>query len=528
MAIEDSFFNVQISLAQAFAATDTSQIAMQLSHSASWTERVRQYTDLDAHEADFPDGTVEHLQAAQFFANDPNPGILKVGRCQNKPTMRWALTPVTPVAEEGDTYAATLVEPDGTRTDFEYVAGTMVDLPFTGQTVNFAAGRTVTGGSSGAKAIIFSVLSDSGATGTIRVVGVRGTFTNGEALSDSGGGNGTLGTQAAVTGVAATAAELINGLRSKLDQVLIDRTLTADLTASDQTTFLRLLATTAGDWFALEVADPAKLGVAMDHADPGYAADLSAIQAEDSAWGAVMDQFPSSDVVAAVAGWVETRKKMYYAVSQDSAIETHVLSGATDILATLQAASRNNTVLIYRRRPSEFTDSGLLGLIYALLAGSETHAFKVPPGSTPDAMTDTQVANVWAKNGNVFIAFAGKNRVIEGKVPSGLFADLVRFKFWQIADVEVSVASATADAPGKLPMDDEGIAVIQSATLASLKRGVARKGLRADPPPVVNAPAIEDVPDADRAARNLTGITAIAYLAGAIHKVNPLRITFTV
>jgi hypothetical protein len=480
---------------------------------------VRSYTDLDAHEVDFPIGTAEHLQAAAFFDADPNPGLLKVGRCANKPTMRWALTPV---AVDGDTYAATLVTPDGTRNDVSYVAGTMVDLPFTGQTVNFTAGLTVTGGSSGAKAIILAIQSDAGATGTIRVVGVRGTFTNGEALTDTGGGNGTLGTQAAVTGVAATVAEIVNGLRSKLDA------LGKAITFTDQTTFLRGTANVAGAWFALEVADPAKLGVAMDHADPGYAADLSAIQAEDSAWMAVLDQFPSSAVIAAVAGWVESRSKMYYALTQDSAVETHVLTGATDIVATLQAATRNNTVPIYRRRPSEFTDAGLVGLIYAFLAGSETHAFKTISGSTPDPLSDSQFANVQAKNGNVYIVFSSANRLMEGKVSSGKFADLVRFTFWQVADVQVSVATATADAPGKLAMDDEGIAVIQSATLASLKRGVSRKGLRSNPPPVVNAPGVEDVPDADRAARNLTGITAVAYYAGAIHKVNPLRITFTV
>lgn len=519
MAIEDNFFNVQISLAQARAASNSFGTALQLTH-GGWTspELVRQYTDLDAHEVDFPDGTVEHLQAAAFFGANPDqrPQILKVGKCANVPTLRWA---VTPVAVDGATYAVRLVEESGTVNEVSYVAGTMRDLPFTGQTVNFTAGLTVTGGTSGAKAIILTN-TDGGATGTLRVVGVRGTFVNGEALTDTGGGNGTLGTQAAVTGVAATVAEIVNGLRSKLDG------LGKAITFSDQTTFLRGLANVAGAWFALEVLNPALLGIAMDHADPGYAADLSAIQAEDSAWFALLDQFPSAAVVTAVASWAESRAKMYVTVTQDSKAETDVLSGATDIVAAMNAAARVNTMLIYRRRPSEFTDAGLMGVIMPKAPGSETHAFKNISGSTADALSDSQFANVTAKKGNVYITFAGKARIIEGTVASGIFADRVRFKAWQKADIEIALADACAE-PDKLAMDDEGIAVIQSVTLASLKRGVAAKGLRSNPAPVVNVIAADDVPSGDRAARNLTGITALAYEAGAIHKVNPLRITFT-
>ncbi len=520
MAIEDTFFNVQISLTQARTASDSFGIAMLLTHSASWVERVRSYTGIDSVEEDFPAGTVEHLQASAFFDQEPRPNILKIGRCANVPTIRWA---VTPVAVDDATYAGRVVEADGTENDFEYVAGTMVDLPYNTQTANFHAGRTLTGGTSGAKAIILSD-TDGGATGTLRLVGIRGgPFTVGEIITEDGGtpGSATAGTQAAVTGVAATVNEIVNGLRSMLDE------LDLDLTFSDQTTFMRAVADSAGDWFALEVLDPTKLGIKMDHADPGYAADLSAIQTEDGDWFALLDAFPSEDVVDAVADWTESRAKMFVTVTQDSKVETDVVSGATDILADLQAATRSNVFVIYRRRPSEFTCAGLMGVIMPIAPGGETHAFKTVSGSTPDSLTDAQLTNVLAKNGNAYVVFAGQNRTLEGKVPSGLFADDVRFKFWQISDVQIAVANAVTE-PNKLPMTDEGIAVVQSATLASLKRGVAAGGLRADPAPVVNVPKVEDIPEADRADRILSGIEGLAYRAGAIHKVNPLRITFTV
>lgn len=88
---------------------------------------------------------------------------------------------------------------NGTLVAQNVVMLTYVDLPYDGQTVNFAAGRTVTGGTSGATAIIVSD-SDSGATGTLTLKNIHGDFVDNEALTDSGGGaavvNGTTGASA--------------------------------------------------------------------------------------------------------------------------------------------------------------------------------------------------------------------------------------------------------------------------------------------------------------------------------------------
>ena len=62
-------------------------------------------------------------------------------------------------------------------------------LNFNGQTVNFTVGQIITGATSGAYGTLLAQ-TDLGATGTLTLGSISGTFQNGEALSDPLGGNG--------------------------------------------------------------------------------------------------------------------------------------------------------------------------------------------------------------------------------------------------------------------------------------------------------------------------------------------------
>lgn len=77
-------------------------------------------------------------------------------------------------------------------------------LAYDGQTVNFTAGLMVTGGTSGAMARIESD-SDSGATGTLTLKEITGTFLDNEAITDTGGG------AAVVNGAIATGSLALDG-----------------------------------------------------------------------------------------------------------------------------------------------------------------------------------------------------------------------------------------------------------------------------------------------------------------------------
>lgn len=65
-----------------------------LSYSASWVERVREYTSLTAVQTDFAISTPEYKQAARVFSQNPRPPRLLIGRGALRPTQRYAVTPV--------------------------------------------------------------------------------------------------------------------------------------------------------------------------------------------------------------------------------------------------------------------------------------------------------------------------------------------------------------------------------------------------------------------------------------------------
>lgn len=69
-------------------------------------------------------------------------------------------------------------------------AGLVYLLDYDAQTANFTVGDTLTGGTSGATATIVAD-TDNGATGTLSVIGVTGTFVENEIVTGSSGGSAT-------------------------------------------------------------------------------------------------------------------------------------------------------------------------------------------------------------------------------------------------------------------------------------------------------------------------------------------------
>jgi hypothetical protein len=68
---------------------------MILSYKPSWVERVRSYESTDDMVTDGFLATDPEVQMATIlFSQNPRPPLVKVGRCANKPTQRWAFTPV--------------------------------------------------------------------------------------------------------------------------------------------------------------------------------------------------------------------------------------------------------------------------------------------------------------------------------------------------------------------------------------------------------------------------------------------------
>lgn len=96
---------------------------------------------------------------------------------------------VTGSAARGAFYYNNYIYITGTGTTKNDVSrvGPLNTLPYDGQTGNFTAGLTVTGGTSGATAVVVSDV-DAGATGTLTLSQVSGIFADNEAITDTSTG----------------------------------------------------------------------------------------------------------------------------------------------------------------------------------------------------------------------------------------------------------------------------------------------------------------------------------------------------
>ncbi len=113
--------------------------ALILSHTATWAERTREYSDAAEVLVDFAATTPEYKAAAKLFAQDPSPDKVKVGRANDSvPTQRWA---ITPVAVHSKRYAgnvnglAWFYDADSATTVAEIIAGIKIAIDALAQAV---------------------------------------------------------------------------------------------------------------------------------------------------------------------------------------------------------------------------------------------------------------------------------------------------------------------------------------------------------------------------------------------------------
>ena len=312
------------------------------------------------------------------------------------------------------------------------------------------------------------------------------------------------GTGATADSIAAALVVELNGLYA----------FDTDWTASAETVvsgddYIKIVATTPGDYLPVSVASRVLMHLSMVHADAGVATDLAAIQLEDNTWYTVLDPFNSHAEIEAVAGWVESNKKLFLAQSVDTECASHVLAGASDVMAHLALASRDRTGVIYRSQlPSEATDAGWNGKMLPMDPGSETWAQKTISGSTVDNLTATEQTNIEAKNGNCYVPWHGRPITFGldngGVVASGKFIDAVRFRDWLEATMQIDIADIVL-AVKKIPQDDTGIALIENAVRKRLDLGIQAGGIAKYPAYTVTFPKMVDVAASDRLHRHLRG-----------------------
>jgi hypothetical protein len=265
--------------------------------------------------------------------------------------------------------------------------------------------------------------------------------------------------------------------------------------------------------------------------------NLNSIQAVNDDWYALyvaddMDTGYQTRMLA-VAAWIETQEKIFFAKTRETDTINVVVGSDTDTLAyDLKAAGYDRTALLWANSNAPAASQGWqaawLGRMLAVDPGSETWKFKTLAGVTPVVLSTAQRANAAAKNVNIYTTVAGIAITSEGVACGGEFLDVMRGIDWLTQQIRENIFLALNRA-GKIPYTDAGFAAIENILRGQLRRAqdqgvIAPDELQADgvtitPGFTIVVPRVSATEDADRAARLMTGVTFEARLAGAVHKV---------
>lgn len=283
-----------------------------------------------------------------------------------------------------------------------------------------------------------------------------------------------------------------------------------------------LTSTVAGNLFNVTgLPSLSNLHVFNSSADPGIVADLTAVYGLNSlSWYAILLDSNSKAEIVAAAAWVETTRKLMVVNSSDSDCANNSITN--DVMSTLKTSS-------YSRTATLFSASGILsysacawvGGILPNNPGKAVWYFRILSGIPIDALTDGQVANIEAKNGNVYISLAGQGATDQGVDAEGEWLDIIVGTDWLQSSMQIRIVGAlqaASNSGSKIPYTDKGVQIIVGLVKAQLKQAQsdAYQLLASTPAPVVTAPAVADIDPSDRAARNLPDINFSATYAGAI------------
>ncbi len=320
----------------------------------------------------------------------------------------------------------------------------------------------------------------------------------------------------------ATTSEIQAGLISVINAATSTHHLTASSVSTDQ------VLLTPANGVAPVITLSAHLAIANTAVVDTIATDLDRIQRANQAWYAIVLCDRDNTDASSVALYIESASVPYYFPYASADANIVNSSGETSSLAYLWkvAGYTRSTVFYHSLAATRYADAALLGSILPRDPGSYTAKFRTLSGIPVDNLTDTQI-NVAAgyytgstftvgKNAMVYVAVGGVSMTLEGKVASGEYIDVIVFTDWLKADMTASVFTLFVSTP-KVSFTDAGLQGIGSLVRASLARGIAAGGLAETPAPIVTVPKASSYTPTQKAARDASGITFSATLAGAIH-----------
>jgi len=305
-----------------------------------------------------------------------------------------------------------------------------------------------------------------------------------------------------------TVALICAGLQTVINAI-------TDLTCTDDTTNLSCDADNSGELFFYNSLS-ASLQLQDMTADPGLAADIALIRAEDDDWyGFCLDSNSEAEIEGAQAV-IETLDKIAAYNTADYGVKD---SGTSDDVASdMQTSAYDRCVMLYSADHDGYGGAAWLGKMLPTTPGSSTWSYKSLASVAADTLNATEENTIEGKDCNHYTTIKGLNMIFDGRTPGGTFIDIIRGRDWLKARLEERIVQLMAD-NAKIPFTDKGVDLVRCQVLAQLREGQSNGYIANDPDVVVTAPLVASVSTTNKANRTLPDVQFSATLQGAIHKV---------
>lgn len=449
-------------------------------------ERVRQYATLDGVASDFGTTAPEYLAADLFFAQEPQPALVYIGRFADTATagelrgavMNSAAQAALITTLQGITTGGLVITVDGT-------VHTLSNLDFSGiVNLNGAA----------------SVLQTAIASGTVVWDATYGRFVVKSATS----GPTSLVLYATNPGSGAPLATDM-GLTQAAGAVEV-----AGQNAESAVAALTAVAGKNSDIYGLMFALP-----------DGVLNDTDALN---------LAAYVEGSSPSHIFGWT----------TQD--VNVLDSDSTTDVGSLLKAGNYSRTFWQYCSS-SPYAVASMFGRAFTVDFTAQnstiTLKFKQEPGITAEVLTESQAAAIKAKNGNVFVQYMNDTAIIqEGVMSNGYFFDERHGTDWLQNNVQTAVWNLLYQSPTKIPQTDAGVhqivAVVEQALEAGVNNGLIAPGVwntnttigKLSPGMVLTkgyyvfAGPVAGQSQADREVRKAPTLQCAIKLAGAVHTAN--------
>lgn len=211
------------------------------------------------------------------------------------------------------------------------------------------------------------------------------------------------------------------------------------------------------------------------------------------------------------ADYIETTKKMMF-VSMDKA--------AFDTFKATVADKKYDRFIIFVNATA-YANAALVGETAGRNAGSFTYKFKTLKGVGAETFTDAELKAIHEAGAFAYVTRAGDDITTEGISQSGTYIDQTDSIDYVVQNIEYRIQKVL-NGTAKVPYDDRGIVLLESATLSALQ-DAAVNGIIATKEDgsydySVSFAARSATTEADRASRVYKYGAFKFALAGAIHE----------